>query len=270
MTARRRATADAERTARAFGVKDLFTAFNIACGTLAIAFCVEGEVLYAAYAFLVGYFFGDALDGTVARLTNTENRFGGQLDQIGDHLAQCVVPAAMVFTFFHRVPVVWAGRDLSFPLATGLAMCLMISGSIRHARSTTAAMNFPLAWVGMPRTVSAMLVISYLNSANLARLPRFELLGALLVVAVSIANLVPLPYRTHRGRALRWAWAKVLVAAFFVTTVGALLVVPQQVFDVAFAWLVGYSALSWTELTRDERREFFERTRAWSLELRAR
>ena len=58
-----------------FGVKDLFTLVNLLGGIFAIHFVAVGDPTYAGYALLAGFMLGDTLDGPVARLTGTANKF---------------------------------------------------------------------------------------------------------------------------------------------------------------------------------------------------
>lgn len=243
---------------RTFGLKDVFTCINLLGGVFAIVFCIEGNVRYAAYAFLLGYLLGDALDGLVARLTNTGNVFGKEFDAISDHLAQCIAPAIIVFTCY---------RDISFYLAGALASLLIITGSIRHARAAVAPFNFPMAYVGMPRTASAFIVVSFLNSTLFIQVPGGRWIGVGLLVVLSIAHILPIPVRSHRGRALKF-YVKLLILGFFTTTILALLFFRQFVFDVTFFWLFSYPLVSWIPFEPEERRAFFKRARQWAQEVR--
>ena len=83
-----------------FGVKDLFTMVNVLGGVFGIYFAAIGEPAMAGYAILAGYFFGDALDGPVARLTKTGNRFGSEFDSAADHIGQGIAPAVVVFSAY--------------------------------------------------------------------------------------------------------------------------------------------------------------------------
>lgn len=253
------ATPDASRLPRTFGLKDVFTSINILCGLLAIIFCVEGNVRYAAYAFLLGWLLGDSLDGPVARLTNSSNRFGAEFDVIGDHLTQCIVPGAMIYAAY---------RPLSPYLAAALAGLLVLTGSVRHARAEVAPTNVPFAYVGMPRTVSSLIVIAFLNAASVAMLPHWLWYGIPLIVFVSTAHLLPIPFRTHKGRRLK-RWVIPFLVVFFGMTVTALLFFRTYTFDVVLFWLLLYCCLSWLELEREERREFFVRAKAWARAVRA-
>jgi len=243
---------------RTFGLKDVFTCINLLGGTLSIIFCLESNIRYAAYAFLLGYLLGDSLDGLVARVTHTGNRFGAEFDAISDHLAQCIAPACIVFASY---------RDLSFFLAAALAALIVITGSIRHARSAVVKANFPLAYIGLPRTASAFIIVSFLNSTLFLQMPGGRWAGVPLLVLLSIAHVLRLPFRTHRGRKME-LYVKLLIAGFFTTTVGALLFFPKFVFDVTFAWLFGYTCGSWIAMRPEERRAFFLRAKEWATEIR--
>ena len=88
-----------------FGIKDIFTSINLLGGCAGMILCIEGEPFAASIALLLGYICGDALDGWVARKLNSANAFGASYDTVADHVAQCVAPAAIVYT-------VYSGLDL--------------------------------------------------------------------------------------------------------------------------------------------------------------
>jgi len=240
-----------------FGLKDVFTCINLMGGVLAVIFCIGGRVDWAAYAFLGGYVLGDALDGVVARLTNTSNQFGGEFDSISDHMAQCVAPAVIVY-------VVYAG--ICPYLAGTLASMLIITGSIRHARAATVPVHFPGAYMGLPRTISSFLIISFINSGLLIKVPGGMWIGVAIVVLVSVMHLAPLPFRTHKSG--QKFYEKMLALGFFSMTILAFIFTRPYTFDVAFTWILIYSMFSWLALEPHERRAFFARAREWSLQVR--
>ena len=239
---------------RAFGLKDVLTTWNLLGGVFALVYCVEGNLRWASYALLIGY-IGDIFDGMVARATGGANRFGAEFDNIVDHLTQCIAPAVIVYVGF---------RELGRPVAISLAALLMVTGSIRHARSAVKKCNFPLCWVGLPRTVSMMIIVSYLNGAT-TRLALGSLWsGAALVVVLAVLHLIPLPFMSHHGRNLQW-YARMLITGFFGTVVVTVLIPPLHpfIFDGVFLWMVGYCMGGWTPMMPEERREFFRVTRQW-------
>jgi phosphatidylserine synthase len=121
--------------------------------------------------------------------------------------------------------------------------------------------------MGLPRTASAFIIVSFLNSTLYIQIPGGRWVGVGLLVVLSVAHILPLPFRAHRGRPLK-LWVKLLVLGFFSTTIAALLFFREFVFDVTFFWLAGYTVTSWIPLEPDERRAFFARAREWSAEVR--
>src|SRR6188472_1504403 len=105
-----------------FGIKDIFTTINLLGGVLGITFSVDGKPSWAGAAIMLGYLFGDTLDGYVARKLGTQNQFGGEFDTIADHLAHVIAPAAVVYVVYKDVgllPQPW-GQVLAIGLAASM------------------------------------------------------------------------------------------------------------------------------------------------------
>ena len=67
-------------------------------GFFAIISAIKGEFYISAWAILTAGLF-DALDGWVARLTNTTSKFGIELDSLSDAIAFGVAPAVLVYNW---------------------------------------------------------------------------------------------------------------------------------------------------------------------------
>src|SRR3989442_7404345 len=77
-------------------VPSLFTLFNLFFGIWAMVLASRGEFYRASwYIFFAGIL--DALDGRVARLSNTGTRFGGELDSLVDVVSFGVAPAFLIY-----------------------------------------------------------------------------------------------------------------------------------------------------------------------------
>lgn len=242
-----------------FGLKDLFTVVNLLGGVASIGLAILGQLWWASFAIMLGY-LGDVLDGPVARLTGRQNRFGGELDNIADHTAQCVAPAFIVFLAY---------RDLSLVAAFAGAALLVITGSIRHARGAAVRFEFDLAWHGMPRPVAAFLVIAFLNANLFTELPGGSYLGLALVLLVAVLNLVPLPFTNHHGRSLQW-WVVASVVFWFVSATAVAVFWTRWFWDLIFVYVFLYATGSWVVMSREERRAFFTASRRWRDELAGR
>ena len=121
----------------------LFTAGNIAIGYYAIIESIHGTTLgdsaafnHAALATIFAMFF-DALDGRIARMTNTQSAFGRELDSLADVITFGVAPSLLAYLW--GVRQVW---PTAYPRAEarlmhfGLVICFLflICGACRLAR----------------------------------------------------------------------------------------------------------------------------------------
>ena len=243
-----------------FGVKDLFTLVNLMGGVAAVYFVFEGRPQAAGTSLLLGYLFGDALDGAVARLTNTSNRFGSEFDTATDHLVQAIVPAIIVFAVYAR----WGHHTVGFALMS----IIMVCATIRQALFSVARLGDPLMYCGLPRTVSGYASMALVLSHTFAgRGDPHVVVGAIVIAALAVMGLLPIPYMTHRGSRRMQTWVKVLVVAFLVTPVLSIFVAADFTFDVLFVWMFGYAAMAWIPLHKNERAAFFARYREWAAEV---
>lgn len=77
---------------------NLLTTGNLFCGFYAIIAAQAGFTAYACIAIFVAMLL-DALDGRVARLTNTESKFGEQYDSLSDIVTFGISPAMLAYSW---------------------------------------------------------------------------------------------------------------------------------------------------------------------------
>ena len=82
---------------------NLFTTGALFAGFYAVIAGIDGRFEAAAIAIFVAMIF-DGLDGRVARMTNTQSKFGAEYDSLSDMVSFGVAPALVVFS--------WALGDL--------------------------------------------------------------------------------------------------------------------------------------------------------------
>jgi CDP-diacylglycerol--serine O-phosphatidyltransferase len=245
-----------------FGIKDLFSLINLLGGIFAIHFVAVGEPTLAGYALLAGYMLGDTLDGPVARATKTSNKFGSELDTAVDHFVQGIAPAIIVYAVYAR-----GGHTV-----TGVVLMAFVitCATVRQALFTVAKMGDPLMYTGLPRTVSGYGAMAYvLSSFFFGMNPARYLVGAMVVGALALLNLIPIPYMTHRGARRMQTIVKVAVIAFLVAPTATLLFARAYTFDVLFVFTFGYAALAWIPIYPHEKKAFYERYRQWATEVSA-
>src|SRR5271155_5697279 len=89
----------------------LFTAGNIAAGYFAITQSLQGSVQEPHHfdwaAIAIGFAIPfDALDGRIARMTNTTSDFGKELDSLADIVTFGVAPSMLAWVWLmHSLPI---------------------------------------------------------------------------------------------------------------------------------------------------------------------
>lgn len=153
-----------QRLARAkFALPSLVTLLAVACGFGSIVITIDNAHignpadfrLAAILLVLAGVF--DALDGFVARATNTSSEFGVHLDSIADVMNFGCAPALLLYTY----GFVDAGVDHPMLLRAGAFACFMFvaCGALRLARfNVSVGRTDPRYFVGMPITAGAACV----------------------------------------------------------------------------------------------------------------
>src|ERR1035437_92076 len=77
-------------------IPNLFTITNLFCGFSSMVHTLEGDYKTACIMIVVGGIF-DALDGVMARLTNSASEFGVELDSLADIVSFGVAPSLLVY-----------------------------------------------------------------------------------------------------------------------------------------------------------------------------
>lgn len=157
----------------------LFTAVNIAAGFFAITQSLEGSALqphhfdYAALAIGLAIPF-DALDGRIARLTNTESEFGRELDSLADVITFGVAPSLLAFAWGFRSLPMTMNPDYRVKIVQfGAFVCFLflLCGASRLARFNISINPVPKNpgrpgrkyFVGMPIPAAAGIIAAVVH-----------------------------------------------------------------------------------------------------------
>ena len=133
-------------------IPNLFTATNMFCGFLSIIEAGTGNYNYAAWLIVVAALF-DALDGLVARLTNSSSELGVELDSLSDIISFGAAPSFLLYsTYFYQYNTI--GIILSsLPL---------ITGGFRLARFNLQLVGFEKSFfLGLPIPISALTITTF-------------------------------------------------------------------------------------------------------------
>jgi CDP-diacylglycerol--serine O-phosphatidyltransferase len=201
-----------ERLSRGlFVLPTLFTVGNLFCGYLSIWASIRGTFESAAALVIVAAVL-DALDGRIARLTNSTSDFGEEYDSLADLVSFGVAPAVLAYSWgladFHRVG--WMASFL-----------FVVCGSMRLARfNIQTKVTDKRYFVGLPIPAGAATIVT-LVLATPDRLVDRVWMGGLLVLTVVVSYLMisTIRYRSFKDldlRRRRPAWILPLIAAVFV------------------------------------------------------
>ena len=146
-----------------YALPSLVTLLSIACGFSSIIVAVDNARIGAAGDYrlaagllvLAGVF--DALDGMVARATNTGSDFGMQLDSIADVMNFGCAPAVLLYCYGF---VLLGLHDPQLLRLGGIASFFFVAcGALRLARfNVNVGRTDPQYFVGMPITAGAACV----------------------------------------------------------------------------------------------------------------
>jgi CDP-diacylglycerol--serine O-phosphatidyltransferase len=157
----------------------LFTAGNIAAGYYAITQSLQGSIQephhfdYAAIAIGFAIPF-DALDGRIARMTNTTSDFGKELDSLADVITFGVAPSILAFSWgFRMLPMTmdpWL-REKLIQLGGFVCFLFLICGASRLARFNISSDPIPKNpgrpgrkyFVGMPIPAAAGMIVAVVH-----------------------------------------------------------------------------------------------------------
>lgn len=108
---------------------NLFTTAALFCGFYGIVSSINGKFEVAAIAIFVAMVL-DGVDGRVARLTNTESKFGAEFDSLADMVSFGLAPALIIY--------LWALSELG-KIGWLVSFIYVACAALRLARFNTQA-----------------------------------------------------------------------------------------------------------------------------------
>lgn len=225
-----------------------FTLANLFFGIFAIVAASRGQHVQAGWYIVIGGFC-DALDGRIARATNTGSRFGEELDSLVDAISFGLAPAFMMYFAVLR----HSGWDWIFVfLYCACAVMRLARFNVEHAGRSKAY------FTGLPSPAAGGTLATYYwfsqtplyNETIIGDWP-WEVILRFLMVALSFLMISNVPYpawpkfslRTVHGTAGIIVFVSSIYALFFLpkefffpfgvlyVTFGVLLAVVRGVFD---------------------------------------
>ena len=181
-----------------FVLPTLFTVGNLFCGYLSIWASIRGTFEAAAYLVIVAAVL-DALDGRIARLTNSTSEFGEEYDSLADLVSFGVAPAVLAYSWglsdFHRMG--WMASFL-----------FVVCGSMRLARFNIQTKVVDKRYfVGLPIPAGAATIVTLVLATPDRLVSRVWMAGLLvLTVLVSYLMISTIRYRSFKDLDLKRRW----------------------------------------------------------------
>ena len=163
---------------------NLFTATSIFVGMISMVEASKGNFVTAAWLILLALVF-DALDGRIARMTNTTSQFGVEFDSLADIVSFGVAPAILLYFF--------TGSDYG-RFGILVSALYVIFGAIRLARfNITTARTDPNVFIGLPIPTAAIFISTWILLFHKYGLDKYGLI--VLILSLSVAVLMVSNFR---------------------------------------------------------------------------
>lgn len=179
-----------------FLLPNLFTTAALFAGFYAIVAAINGDFAAAGLAIWLGQLL-DGMDGRIARLTNSQSKFGEQYDSMSDMVSFGVAPALVMF--------IWCLSGLG-KLGWAVAFMYVACAGVRLARfnaqADTADQRF---FTGLASPPAATLIAATVWTGHDMGYLGLELAGwaqgllALEVFLVGLLMVVNVPYHSFKG-----------------------------------------------------------------------
>lgn len=170
---------------------NLFTTAGLFAAFFAIVMAMKGNYENAAIAIFIAM-IADALDGRVARLTNTESAFGAQYDSLSDMVAFAVAPALFAY--------IWSLSYLG-KLGWLAAFIYTASGALRLARFNIQVGKVDKRYFrGLPSPSAAGIVSSFIWLGSQSELTGQQLryIVAILTIGMGILMVSNIRYYSFK------------------------------------------------------------------------
>lgn len=142
---------NARRGVHIYILPNLFTTANMFFGFFSVVLSLQGDFIKAAYA-IIGAAVFDALDGRVARLTQSTSKFGMEYDSLSDLVSFGMAPAILLY--------LWALKPFD-RIGWLVAFLFLACGALRLARFNVQAASIEKKYFqGLPIPMAAGIVAS--------------------------------------------------------------------------------------------------------------
>ena len=218
---------------------NLFTTATLFGGFYAIVASIRGRFSDAAIAVFAAM-FADALDGRVARLTNTQSDFGKEYDSLADLVTFGLASSLMIYIWSLQYldGQIWLGGKVAWLVA----FVYVAATALRLARFNVyvAADGDKGYFFGLPSPTAAALIVGFVWVAHDFGLSGENLAILALVITLAAAALMVsnVRYRSFKDLKLServpFAYVLIMVSLFVLIAIDP----PRVLFGFALAYTV--------------------------------
>ncbi len=152
-------------------IPNLVTLLNLLCGSVAVLFAVNGNLLATAFFTFLGIFF-DFFDGLLARKLNAQSELGLQLDSLADMVTSGLVPGIVMFQLLDMSSNSWNSLGINKTVGFAFDLPEIVSflpffGLLITLASAYRLANFNIdenqtdSFIGLPTPANTLLILSF-------------------------------------------------------------------------------------------------------------
>lgn len=131
-------------------IPDFITLLNLFCGSTAVIFAVNGNMLTTTFFVFLGIFF-DFFDGLLARKLKVQSQLGLQLDSLADMVTSGLAPGLVMFYLLQL-----STTNTYLPY---LGLLITLASAYRLAKFNIST-NQTNSFIGLPTPANALLILS--------------------------------------------------------------------------------------------------------------
>jgi CDP-diacylglycerol--serine O-phosphatidyltransferase len=208
-----------------FTTSALFAAFYAIVAAMKLQFDVAAIAIFVAM-------IADALDGRIARLTNTMSTFGGEYDSLSDMVSFGVAPALVMYS--------WGLNFLGKP-GWLMAFCYTAAVALRLARFNTQLEHPDKRYFyGLPCPSAAGVIAGMIWLQDIYHLPDFllSIIAGLLTVGLAVLMVSNIRYRSFKDSDLKDKVSYLTVLMVLLFFVAIAVDPPKVLFAVFFIYML--------------------------------
>lgn len=218
---------------------NLFTTGTLFGGFLAVVSAMNGRFGVASMAIL-GAMIADALDGRIARLTNTQSDFGKEYDSLCDMVAFGVAASIIIYAYslHHLADYRWLGGKLGWVAAFTFTACAALRLARFNVLAAIAGSNKD--FFGLPSPAAAAVITFFVWAAHASEIEGETLLVPATLLTIAIALLMVSNFRYPSFKQIKLAERVPFIT--LLAAVGILALVSINPPVVLFLSFFGYAA----------------------------